>query len=91
MSWIFRFPTKVAPRAEFWVSAATWMADEVKSLGNGLIIEEHSAASVVDCIERAKRELPALRAAAARVAQDVRRTQGVGRYVSTVLGAFEST
>ncbi len=71
------------------VTAGTWMAEEVKQCGNGLIIEDFSAAAIVDCIGRAQRELPALRAAAARVGQEFRRTQGVARYISTVLGAFE--
>jgi glycosyltransferase involved in cell wall biosynthesis len=71
------------------VSAGTWMAEEVKRMGNGLIIESHSPDGVVDCIERAKRELLALRAAAARLQEKLGRTQGVARYISTVLGAFE--
>ena len=74
--------------APMLVSAGTWMAQEVKQHGNGLIIEDFTAAAIVDCIGRAQRELPALRAAAARVAQEFRRTQGVARYISTVLDAF---
>jgi hypothetical protein len=70
------------------VSAGTWMAEEVKQRGNGLIIEDFSAAAIVECIGRAQRELPALRAAAARVGEEYRRTQGVARYISTVLDAF---
>ena len=70
------------------VSAGTWMAQEVKRCGNGLIIEDFSAAAIVDCIGRAQRELPALRAAATRIGEEFRRTQGVARYISTVLDAF---
>jgi len=70
------------------VSAGTSIAEEVKRYGNGLIIEDFTAPAIVDCIERAQRELPALRAAAARVAEEFRRTQGVARYISTILEAF---
>jgi hypothetical protein len=73
------------------VSAGTWMAEEVKSSGNGLVIEHFSSAAIVDCIARAQRELPALRAAAARVGAEFRRTQGVSRYIDAVAGAFESS
>jgi len=41
------------------VSAETWMAEEVTALGNGLVVEDHSAAGIVNCIARAQRELPA--------------------------------
>ena len=75
--------------APMLVSAGTWMAQEVKQRGNGLVIEDFSAAAIADCIGRAQRELPALRAAAARAAEEVRRTQGVAPYISTVLRAFE--
>jgi hypothetical protein len=70
------------------VTAGTWMAQEIKQRGNGLVIEEFSAAAIADCIRRAQRELPHLRAAAARVAEDAGRTQGAANYVSAVLGAF---
>jgi glycosyltransferase involved in cell wall biosynthesis len=70
------------------VTAGTWMAREVEERGNGLVIEDLSAAAIADCICRAQRELPALRAAAARVADDLSRTQGVANYISTVLDAF---
>jgi hypothetical protein len=72
------------------VSAGTWMAEEVKSSGNGLVIEHFSSAAIVECIARAQRELPALRAAAARVGAEFRQTIGVARYIDAVAGAFES-
>ena len=75
--------------APMLVSAGTWMAQEVAQRGNGLNTKDLSATAIADCIGRAQRALPALRAAAARVAEDVRRTQGVARYISTVLGALE--
>jgi glycosyltransferase involved in cell wall biosynthesis len=71
------------------VSAGTSMAEEVNRRGNGLIIENLSAAAIADCIGRAQRKLPALRTAAKRVAQDIGRTEGVANYISTVLGAFD--
>jgi hypothetical protein len=71
------------------VTKGTWMAEDVKTFGNGLIIKDFAASSVVDCIGRAQRELPALRQAAAGVGQQFRRTHGVARYLSTVSGAFE--
>ena len=70
------------------VTAGTWMAEEVTSLGNGLVIEDHSAAAIVDSIARAQRELPALRAAAAQAGQDARERHGVARCVDAVAGAF---
>jgi hypothetical protein len=74
--------------APILVTAGTWMADEVQSLGNGLVIEEFSAAAVVNCIARAKLELPALKAAAARVGKEARKTDGVKRCLSAVAEAF---
>jgi hypothetical protein len=73
------------------VSAGTWMAEEVTALGNGLVIEDHSAAAIVDCIARAQRVLPALKAAAARVGRDAREQHGVGRCIDAIAGAFASS
>jgi hypothetical protein len=39
------------------VTAGTWMEDDVKALGNGLVIDAFTADAVVDCIMRAQREL----------------------------------
>ena len=72
------------------VTEGTWMDQEIKQRGNGLVIEDFSAAAIANCISRAQRELPRLRAAAERVAEDVARTQGVANYVSTVLDAFRN-
>jgi hypothetical protein len=74
--------------APILVTAGTWMADEVRSLGNGLVIEKFSAAAVVECIARARHELPALKAAAARIGKAARKTDGVGRCIAAVAGAF---
>ena len=70
------------------VTAETFMADEVKSAGNGLVIEEFSTAAIVDCIARAQRELPALKAAAMRVGREARASQGVARCIDTIAGLF---
>ena len=68
------------------VSAGTWMADDVKALGNGLVIGAFTADAVVESILRAQRERPALTAAAVRVGRDAREEHGVAR----CLEAFES-
>jgi hypothetical protein len=70
------------------VSAGTWMADEVTALGNGLVIEDHSAAAIADCIAHAQRELPALKAAAVRIGRDARDRNGVGRCVEAIAARF---
>jgi hypothetical protein len=71
------------------VSAGTSMADEVTRCGNGLVIEDFTVEAIVDCIVRAERELPALRAAAARVGKEFRDKQGVGTCLDAIAGAFE--
>ena len=70
------------------VTKGTWMAEEVSALGNGLVIEDFSAAAVVECVARAQRELPTLRNAAVRVGQEFRRTQGVAACIAKVMQAF---
>ena len=62
------------------------MADDVKALGNGLVIGAFTADAVVESILRAQRERPALTAAAVRVGRDAREEHGVAR----CLEAFES-
>ncbi len=71
------------------VTAGTWMAEAVRRSGNGLPIEGHSVAAIVSSIALAQRKLPALRAAAVRVGEEFRRTQGVARYIDMIAGAFE--
>lgn len=72
------------------VTAGTWMADEVRSAGNGFVIEDFTAAAVAACIARAQRELSALRAHAAHVGHAFRTAQGVARCVAAVASAFET-
>lgn len=71
------------------VTAGTWMADEVKSARNGLVIEDFTAAATADCIARAQRELPTLRANAARIGEAFRAAQGVTRCLAAIAGAFD--
>ena len=70
------------------VTAGTWMADDVRALGNGLVIEKFSVDAVVDAIARAQREHSALRTAAARVGREARKSEGVTRCIDAVAGAF---
>lgn len=72
------------------VSAQTWMAEEVRTLGNGLVIEDHSVAAIVDCIARAQQELPALKEAAARVGRKTRESHGATRCIDTIAESFAS-
>jgi hypothetical protein len=71
------------------VTAGTWMADEVKAHGNGLVIEGFSVNAVVACIMRAQRELPALRAAAASFGRGVREKNGVARCLDAIAEACQ--
>ena len=70
------------------LTAETWMADEVAALGNGLVIKDYSAAAIVESILRAQRELPTLRAAAARAGRDYREKHGVERCIAAIASAF---
>ena len=72
------------------VSAGTWMADEVASAGNGLVINDHSVEGIVDCIMRAKRDFPALKAAAIRIGEAEREQHGMARCIDAVAGAFQN-
>jgi len=69
-------------------TAGTWIADEIRSLVNGLVIEDFSVDAVVETIARAQRELSALTSAAARVGREARKTEGVTRCIEALAGAF---
>ena len=69
------------------VTAGTWMEDDVKALGNGLVIDVFTADAAVDCIMRAQRERPALTAAALRVGLDAREKHGVARCLEAFASA----
>jgi hypothetical protein len=70
------------------VTSGTWMADDVRALGNGLVIENFSVDAVIDAIARAQRERSSLRAAAARAGREARKSEGVTRCIEAVAGAF---
>ena len=71
------------------VTTGTWMAEEVASQGNGLIIDDLSVEGITDCIMRAKRDFPALKAAAMRVGQAERERHGMARCIDAVAAAFQ--
>jgi hypothetical protein len=72
------------------VAAGTWMEQDVKALGNGLVIPSFTPNAAVESIMRAQRELPALRAAAARVGRDMREKNGVARCLEAFANACSS-
>jgi hypothetical protein len=73
------------------VSAGTWMEDDVKALGNGLVIEAFTADAAAECIMRARRELPALSAAAVRAGRTAREKNGVARCLEAFGNACSSS
>jgi glycosyltransferase involved in cell wall biosynthesis len=70
------------------VPADTWMAEEVTRLGNGLVFEEHSAASIARCIARAHADLAGLRERAAACAVEYHRQHGADRCVDAIEALF---
>ncbi len=71
------------------VPPGTWMAEEVSRLGNGLVFEQYSPASIAQSIARAQKELPALRERAAVAAGDYRREHGADRCVDALEALFD--
>jgi hypothetical protein len=61
------------------VTAGTSMEDDVNAWGNGLVIDAFTTDAIVECIIRARRELPALTAAAVRAGKVAREGNGVAR------------
>jgi glycosyltransferase involved in cell wall biosynthesis len=70
------------------VPAGTWMAEDVKRLGNGLVFEEYDARSIVECIARAQTQLATLRARAAACAAEHQRNHGADRCVDAIEALF---
>jgi glycosyltransferase involved in cell wall biosynthesis len=66
------------------VSAGSWVAEEVISLGNGLVFEEYTPAAIVACIARAQREIGPLRERAAIVAREFSAKNGADRCVDAI-------
>src|SRR5262249_42869043 len=63
------------------VAAGSWIAEEVKTLGNGLVFEECTATAIKACLERAQREFGVLRARAAFYAKKFSVENGPDRCV----------
>jgi hypothetical protein len=76
--------------AQVLATKGTSMANEIEALGNGLAIEHYSVAAIVDSVLRAQRELPKLRAAAARARDEFCRTQGAARCIDAIAWAFSN-
>jgi hypothetical protein len=72
------------------VPGGTWMAEDVKRCGNGLVFEDHSAASIARCIAAAQANLANLRAAALACAPAFRAQHGVDRFVDKVESLFSA-
>jgi hypothetical protein len=70
------------------VAADSWMAEEVKSLGNGLVFEEHTPAAIAACIARAQREIGSLRERAAACAKEFSAANGPDRCVDAIESLF---
>jgi glycosyltransferase involved in cell wall biosynthesis len=70
------------------VPEGSWMADDVRALGNGLVFDAFNAESVADCIRRAQREIVRLRAAARDAAIAFRAANGADRCVDATEALF---
>lgn len=70
------------------VPEGSWMADEVRALGNGLVFEAYNAESVAECIARARRDIVNLRKVAAAAAEDFRAANGADRCVDAIAALF---
>jgi len=66
------------------VPAGCWMANEVTSLGNGLVFEEYTATAIAACIARAQREIGKLRERAAAHAREFSAINGPDRCVDAI-------
>jgi glycosyltransferase involved in cell wall biosynthesis len=72
------------------VSSGTWMAEEVRAAGNGLVFEEYSAASIAECIARARVEIVRLRANAIRCGRQFRESNGTAKCIDAISAAFQA-
>jgi glycosyltransferase involved in cell wall biosynthesis len=70
------------------VAAGSWIAEEVKSLGNGLVFEEYTPAAIAACIATAQREIGKLRERAAVCAQKFSAENGPDRCVDAIESLF---
>jgi len=70
------------------VSAGSWIAEEVKSLGNGLVFEEYTPAAIAGCIAQAQQEIGKLRERAAACAREFSAKNGPDRCVDAIESLF---
>jgi perosamine synthetase len=70
------------------VAARGLNLEEVKSLGNGLVFEENTAAEIAACIARAQREIGKLRERAAMYAKKFSSENGADRCVDAIESLF---
>jgi glycosyltransferase involved in cell wall biosynthesis len=70
------------------VAAGSWFAEEVKSLGNGLVFEDYTPAAIAACIATAQREIGNLRERAAVCAQKFSAENGPDRCVDAIESLF---
>jgi len=72
------------------VSAGSWMAEEVRRIGNGLVSDEDTPASIAACIAQAAGEIGKLRKNAAICAEEFSRKNGPDRFVDAIETLIES-
>jgi hypothetical protein len=72
------------------VSAGSWMAEEVRRIGNGLVSDEDTPASIAACIAQAAGEIGKLRKNAAICAGEFSRKNGPDRFVDAIETLIES-
>jgi glycosyltransferase involved in cell wall biosynthesis len=70
------------------VAAGSWIAEEVKSLGNGLVFDDYTPAAIAACIATAQREIGNLRERAAVCAQKFSAENGPDRCVDAIESLF---
>jgi glycosyltransferase involved in cell wall biosynthesis len=74
--------------APVMVAAGSWIAEEVKRLGNGLVFEERTATAMKACIETAQSEITDLRARAIVYAKKFSAENGPDRCVDAIESLF---
>jgi glycosyltransferase involved in cell wall biosynthesis len=70
------------------VAAGSWIAEDVKRLGNGVVFENFSPQALAAAVEKASREIDTLRARAAAVAREYSAVNGADRCADAVAGLF---
>ena len=70
------------------VPEGSWMAEDVRKLGNGLVFAETTPSCIADCILQARREIVRLREAAARCGEAFSAWNGADRCVDATEALF---